>query len=777
MSYTLVIVESPAKCKKIEKYLGSGYKCIASFGHISELNGLKSIDIENNFTPNFSSIESKRQQIAKMRKMINTAQDVLLAADDDREGEAIAWHICREFKLPVETTKRIIFHEITATALKKAVKEPTILNMNIVHAQQARQVLDLLVGYKISPILWEKITYKKKEGLSAGRCQTPALRLVYDNQKDIESSPGTKVYNTIGYFTKENLPFALDYHYDEEKGMVEFLEESANHDHVYTCGPLRNTSKNPPKPFTTSGLQQMASNILKLSPKDTMASCQKLYEGGYITYMRTDSTTYSKEFIETAETYITETYGNDYVNENIYELSERKEEKKSKKSKSKKKDDVPASQEAHEAIRPTDIECIEIDDEMTNREKKLYKLIRENTLESCMHPATYKALTAVISAYNEHNYKYSTEQVVFPGWKIVGGIERDNPIFVYLQTIKNKSIIDYKKISSKVSVKNLKTHYTEAKLVQLLEQQGIGRPSTFSSLIDKIQTRQYVKKMDVKGKKISCTDFELVDVDLTETTTEREFGNERSKLVIQPLGILVIEFLINHFNHLFQYEYTKSMEDTLDKIAKGDYIWHTLCRECLKEIEDLAREMGYIEKEKIKLDENHTWFIGKYGPCIKCTVNNKTTFKPVKEDIDLDKLKRGEYTLEEIVSPKKKEGKNIGDYKNKVVILKNGRFGLYVEYDGKKISLKIDKALDDIILDDVVDILGGTKHPSLIREIDENTSIRNGKYGDYVFHKKTGWKKPRFLKLNGFINENGVDSYKTCDIKLLSDWLKETYKI
>ena len=171
MSYTLVIVESPAKCKKIEKYLGSGYKCIASFGHISELNGLKSIDIENNFTPNFSSIESKRQQIAKMRKMINTAQDVLLAADDDREGEAIAWHICREFKLPVETTKRIIFHEITATALKKAVKEPTILNMNIVHAQQARQVLDLLVGYKISPILWEKITYKKKEGLSAGRCQ------------------------------------------------------------------------------------------------------------------------------------------------------------------------------------------------------------------------------------------------------------------------------------------------------------------------------------------------------------------------------------------------------------------------------------------------------------------------------------------------------------------------------------------------------------------------------------------------------------------------------
>jgi DNA topoisomerase-1 len=777
MSYTLVIVESPAKCKKIEKYLGPGYKCIASFGHISELNGLKSIDIQNNFTPNFSSIETKRQQIGKMRKLISTAQDVMLAADDDREGEAIAWHICREFNLPVETTKRIIFHEITETALKKAVKEPTILNMNIVHAQQARQILDLLVGYKISPILWEKITYKKKEGLSAGRCQTPALRLVYENQKDIDDSPGTKVYNTIGYFTKENLPFNLDYHYDEEVKIVEFLEESVNHDHMYNCGKLRNTTKNSPKPFTTSGLQQTASNVLKLSPKDTMATCQKLYEGGYITYMRTDSTTYSKEFIDTTKLFIEETYGIDYINENINDLSERKEEKKVKKSKSKKKEDVPASQEAHEAIRPTDIGCIDIDDEMTNREKKLYKLIRENTLESCMSPATYKALTAVISAHSEHNYKYSTEQVIFPGWKIVGGYERENPLFAYLQTIKNDSVIEYKKITSKVTLKNLKSHYTEAKLVQLLEQQGIGRPSTFSSLIDKIQTRQYVKKTDVKGKKIACTDFELEDVELSETTTEREFGNERAKLVIQPLGLLVIEFLIDNFNTLFHYEYTKSMEDTLDKIAKGDYIWHELCGQCLHEIDDLSKEMGYVEKEKIKIDEHHTWFIGKFGPCIKCTIDGTTTFKPAKDNIDLTKLRSGEYKVEDIVGTKKTSGKNLGKYKEKEVILKNGRFGLYVEFDGKNVSVKIDKSLEDINLEDIIDILCTTNHPSMVRTIDEDTSIRTGKYGNYVFHKKSDWKKPRFLKLDGFVKINGVDSYKTCDIKVLSDWLKETYKI
>jgi len=761
MSYTLV----------------SGYKCIASFGHIRELNGLKSIDVENNFKPTFQSIDTKRPQITKMRKMISHASDILLAADDDREGEAIAWHICQEFNLPVETTKRIIFHEVTESAIKKAVKETTILNMDIVHAQKARQVLDLLVGYKISPILWEKITYKKKEGLSAGRCQTPALRLVYENQKDIDASPGNKVYNTIGYFTKKNLPFALDYHYDSEEKMTNFLEESVNHDHIYNCGAIRNTTKNQPKPFTTSGLQQMASNELKMSPKDTMSTCQKLYEGGYITYMRTDSTTYSKEFLENASPFIQETYGEKYIREDILTLSERKEEKKKSKKSKKSKKDEPVVQEAHEAIRPTDIKCEEVKEEMNTYEKKLYKLIRRNTLESCMSPATHKAFTASVSAPENHIYKYSTEQIIFPGWKVVGGYEAENSDFAYLQTIKNGSNIDYKKITSKVSLKNLKTHYTEAKLVQLLEQHGIGRPSTFSSLVDKIQSRQYVKKMDVKGKKIVCTDFELEDVELSESISSREFGNERAKLVIQPLGVLVIEFLIENFDNLFQYEYTKTMEDTLDKIAKGEFIWFQLCEMCLTEINTQSTKMGFVEKEVIKIDEHHTWMIGKYGPIIKYTKNGNTEFKSVNPNIDIDILRRGGYELNDIMAPKKKPGQVLGTHQGKEVILKTGRFGLYVEFNGKNISVKTDKLPMDITIEDVIDLLNEDKHPSMVREIDENTSIRNGKYGNYVFHKKPEWKKPRFLKLNGFINTHGVDSYKTCDITLIQDWLKETYKI
>ena len=497
MSYKLVIVESPAKCQKIEKFLGAGYKCIASFGHIRELNGLKSIDINNNFKPTFINTESKQSQINKLKSMIRGADEVLLAADDDREGEAIAWHICDLFKLPIQTTKRMIFHEITEPAVKNALQNVTTLNMNIVNAQLSRQILDILVGYKVSPILWNQISQNKNK-LSAGRCQTPALRIVYDNHKEIETSPGKKVYKTTGYFTKSNLPFVLNYDYDNEDIINEFLEESVNHEHIYNCGKEKNTTKQPPTPFTTSSLQQMANNELRLSPKDTMKSCQILYEGGFITYMRTDSKTYSEEFVNNAKKYINDTYGEEYPNKNIYDLCrkdavEEKSKSKSKSKKEKEKKDNNA-QEAHEAIRPTSVSVLEpeITQTITPKEVKLYKLIRRNTLESCIEAAKYLSITATITSPQEHIYKYSTEQVVFPGWKIVNGYEVENKDFRYLQTLKNNSELDYNKITCKVTIKDLKSHYTEAKLVQLLEQKGIGRPSTFSSLIEKIQERGYI---------------------------------------------------------------------------------------------------------------------------------------------------------------------------------------------------------------------------------------------------------------------------------------------
>ena len=800
MSYALLIVESPAKCSKIENYLGPGYKCVASFGHLRELNSLEAIDIKNNFKPTFVESEGKLKQISKIRSLISKASEVLLASDDDREGEAIAWHITQIFNLPVKTTKRIIFHEITETALKNAVKNPTVINMDVVNAQIARQILDILVGYKLSPLLWKNIAKNTKTGLSAGRCQTPALRIVYDNQKEIDASPGSKVYNTVGYFTNKNLPFALNFNHEGEDAISAFLEESVNHDHIYTCGKPRNTTKPPPVPFTTSGIQQMASNEMHISPKETMQICQKLYEAGHITYMRTDSMTYSEDFINLASAFITSEYGKEYVNEKIGDLSLRLDmkeiENKKTNSKKEKKDDNKA-QEAHEAIRPTNIKLktLSPSDDFTLKELKLYLLIHRNTLESCMAPATYKGITAAVSSpIKEIEYRFPTEQVIFPGWKIVDGYEKLNNDYAYLQTLKAEKKIEYKKITSKVTMKNIKSHYTEARLVQLLEQNGIGRPSTFSSLIDKIQERGYVKKDNVKGVAINCIDFELEGEELSEIETNREFGNERNKLILQPLGMLVLEFLLKHFDPLFDYTYTKNMEDTLDLIAKGDKVWNELCLECLTQIEELSAKImpknNNIDElvGEIRIDNEHTYMIAKYGPVIKCTIKDplsrkdNISFKKLKTDIkiDINKLKNGEYKLSELVCENKLTGKMLGVYKDHEVILKNGKYGLYVEWGELKKSIKLYKKEDEITLEDILSLLenntdtstSGLIQSSVVRVINDSLSIRSGKFGDYIFYKNSRMKQPKFLKLAGF-----EGNYKDGDLSVLKKWMKENYGV
>ena len=311
---TLVIVESPAKCKKIEQYLGPGYKCLASYGHLRELPSLKNIDIENNFAPTYTIVDNaiKKKQIEILKKAVKNSDEVILALDGDREGEKIAYCVAQIFKLDVNKTKRITFNEITETAIQNAIKNPRTINMDIVYAQQARQILDILVGFKVSPMLWKFIsTAKGKENaLSAGRCQTPALRLIYDNEQDIKSAEQKKVYNTTGYFTNLNLAFELSPQgkYESEDEIIDFLDGSAEFSHIYTCSKPVKTFKSPPEPFTTSRIQQTASNELHYSPKETMRVCQLLYEGGFITYMRTDSKTYSKEFIDLTKEYIRNTY-------------------------------------------------------------------------------------------------------------------------------------------------------------------------------------------------------------------------------------------------------------------------------------------------------------------------------------------------------------------------------------------------------------------------------------------------------------------------------------
>ena len=755
----LVIVESPAKCKKIEGFLGPGYRCIASFGHITTLQSLKDVDVQNHFKPTFKMIESKSSHIQKLRLMITKSDEVILATDDDREGEAIAWHICELFKLPVATTKRIIFHEVTKTAIQRAVLAPTTINMDTVHAQQARQIIDIIVGFKLSPLLWSQISRNSKNGLSAGRCQTPALRIIYENQKEIDKSPGKMVYNTAGYFTQHNLAFSLNHNFIGTDDMEQFLEDSVEHQHVYTCGKVRSTTKNPPKPFTTSRIQQTANTELRCSPKETMALCQKLYENGFITYMRTDSETYSKEFLGLAKNYVGKKWGEDYVRPDLDKMGE-----KPKKKKKEEKDNN--AQEAHEAIRPTDINRTELISDFSAKERKMYALIWRNTVESCMAAAKYNAITAVISAPQKKEYKYSTEQAVFPGWKVVAGYEKENAIYAYLKSL--KSVDTYKKIVAKVTVKELKTHYTEAKLVQILEEKGIGRPSTFASLIEKIQERGYVKRDNVEGKKLKCIDYELEGEEMSEIENTREFGNEKNKLVIQSVGIMVIEFLLSNFEQFFDYDYTKTMENNLDKIAKNELIWHHLCRECL---DDIDKTPCIQEKKQYRIDDNHVYMVGKYGPVVKYTSDDgeTTKFKNVKKDLDVTKIEKGEYSLEELLE--EQHSKSLGKYKGDDVFVKKGKYGYYAQCGKKTQSLtRYDKDILEITLEDVVELFGDTPK-DVVRSINNDVSIRKSKYGLYIYYKTPSHKKPEFISLKKF-----TENVEECDSSVILEYVGQHKK-
>uniref|UniRef100_A0A6C0IGG8 DNA topoisomerase n=1 Tax=viral metagenome TaxID=1070528 RepID=A0A6C0IGG8_9ZZZZ len=816
----LVIVESPSKCKKIEKYLNDNddlniYEVVATMGHITELKSLENIDIKNNFTCKYELIEAKKKNTDAIKKKIKTVDEVIIACDADREGEGISYAICEFFKLSVTKTKRIIFNEITEQAILTAIKNPITINMNLVHAQQTRQILDLIVGFKVTPALWKFVSRNTEHSLSAGRCQTPALRVIYDNQNDINNSPGKQIYNTAGYFTNKNIPFILNKNYETEEEIVDFLEGATTFDHIYTCSQPTKSFRSQPEPFTTSKIQQTASNELHYSPKDTMKICQKLYEAGYITYMRTDSKKYSKEFIDSATSYIKHFYNENYINEKINDLCnnqkelreelkkepqlENREEEKYKVKKATKKvakeskvgeeKEVNQKIDAHEAIRPTDISLKELPEETDSKEKRLYKLIWSNTLESCMSKACYYMITASLSGYNNTKFSYTSEQIDFLGWKIIETKKQDDKEkeshYNYLQTLKQNTIMSYKKVISNVLLKDTKMHYTEAKLVNILEENGIGRPSTFSSIVEKIQEREYVKKQDVKGKEILCKDYELDEnKEIFEIETKREFGNEKGKLVIQPLGIIVIEFLIKKFDELFNYDFTRQMEDDLDKISKGEKEWHEVCKICNEKIDTFIENLAYDKKIEIKIDDAHVYMIGKHGPVIKCLKDN--SFKGIKKDLDIDmyKLENGGYKLEDLIvieekpstTDKKHDGIVLGIYENESVILRKGKFGLYVTWGENSKTLKElgNRPIESIIFEEVEQILKNNEATgnNIVRKINENLSIRKSAKGDYIFFKTQKMKKPSFFNLTG-INED----YKTCELDVLKSWIKDKYSV
>jgi len=782
MVYTLVIVESPAKTGSFEKILGLGYKCMASFGHIRELNGLKAINKEQNYKPSFTNASSKVKQIRKLQDAMKSASSVLLATDDDREGEAIAWHLCKVLKLDEQTTHRLIFHEITPEAIRQAVRNPSTINMEKVRAQQARQVLDILVGYQISPLLWRQ--FGGQLSLSAGRCQTPALRLVYENECEIEKTPGKIVYTTTGIFTVKALVFTLDKQHEDKESMSKFLAKTveSSYKHLLNIDTQGTATKNPPRPFTTSTMQQSANSEFHISPKEAMSICQKLYEAGLITYMRTDSRTYSKEFINKAKDLITNKYGNSEINPQIESLSQRnsdnskgKEKKLTKKAKQVKDN---KAQEAHEAIRPTNIFTEALNAaKFSPKERKMYYMIWRNSVESCMRVCLTQTVSSSITAPDDCSYKCSQEEIIQPGWKLVAGFEKTNMNYRYLVSLKDICPIEvnYSKIMSKLGVKDTKQHYTEAKLVQLLEEKGIGRPSTFSSLIDKIQERGYVKREDVEGRLHKGIEFELIGDGIIEREIEKKFGGEKNKLVLQPIGKMAWEYLRSVCLPLFEYDYTKEMEEKLDIVAQGDKTWYELCAECDEQIlqyTDKASSAPNLPEKDIVIDEKYKYTITKYGPAIVTIEDGKKVYKSARKDIDLDKLRAGELTLESIIDEEKQNGKDIGLFEGNHVYLKTGKYGMYVQCGEKNISVKkIANKSSDITFEKVLPLLEASKEPSKFRKLNEDYSIRIGK-SPYVFFKTKKMKKPKFINLKGF----DEDPFE-CERSILLAWLETHHKI
>ena len=806
----LVIVESPAKCKKIEEYLGPGYKVMASFGHLRMLDGLGSVDIAHGFKPTYTMIQEpiKLKQIEKLRSEIAKATDVILATDSDREGEAIAWHLCDMFGLSITGTKRIIFNEITEPALQFAIRNPTHLNMDLIYAQQARQILDLLVGFTITPFLWKCISKSKQNSLSAGRCQTPALKLIYENHLEILQSPGKFQYDTVGVFTNMNLRFNLNKQFLSKDVVLHFLEFCKTA--IFRCSTTcpKKSIRKAPEPLTTSGLQQMASNELHMSPKETMKAAQQLYEGGYITYMRTDSKKYSSEFIAKTKQYIESTYGQQYISQNVDALAS------DIKTNTNDKDKNNLVQEAHEAIRPVSIGITDTTD-MLVKTQKLYKLIWTRTLESCMPSAQYNVITAKIQSdppFKEDNeeceFVYKTEQVSFAGWQIVKGTtdvkgtteeKGETKAYQYFSLLKQNMLVVPKKIESKFNMVELKSHYSEARLVQLLEEKGIGRPSTFASLIDKIQEREYVSKQSVEGSKIECEDLLLTsEKKIIITSVKREFGNEKNKLVITPLGILVIEFLLKNFDTFFNYDYTRDMENALDLVATNKRQWASLCDECFMSLASVTKDLKEEPKFSIKMDDTHTIIMGKFGPVIRRQVPDKVpdkvpsrsrqpvTFIPVKKDLDIVALQnQSEPILLEDVIDKTTVKSNglIGKYKGVDLFIKKGKYGIYAQWTIDGIETRSLKELDSKPIDQIEYIevlrilekdlvLDPEKPVGFVRELSSTLSIRNGKFGDYIFYKKPRVKSPQFFKLKDFTGDA-----RKCDKEVLLNWIKLTYNV
>ncbi|PXY43062.1 type I DNA topoisomerase [Flavobacterium hydrophilum] len=675
MAKNLVIVESPAKAKTIEKFLGSDFQVESSYGHIADLPSKEiGVDVENGFKPKYEVSPDKKALVSKLKTLSKNAETVWLASDEDREGEAISWHLAEELKLDTKKTKRIVFHEITKTAILKAIDNPREIDYNLVNAQQARRVLDRLVGYELSPVLWRKI----KGGLSAGRVQSVSVRLIVEREREIQNFNAVASYSVVAEFVNEAgkaFKAKLPKNFNTKKEAEDFLKQNIGS--IYKVADLETkpTKKSPTAPFTTSTLQQEAARKLYLPVGITMQLAQRLYEAGLITYMRTDSVNLSKDAMDAAEAEIIKSYGKEFSKPRTFA------------NKSK------GAQEAHEAIRPTDMSrhTVNIDRDQA----RLYDLIWKRTLASQMSDAQLERTNVKIEANNHGEiFTASGEVLLFEGFLKVyleGHDDDEEEQEGMLPALKVNEKLANNYITATERYSRPPARYTEASLVKKLEELGIGRPSTYAPTISTIINRNYVEKGTLEGQERNYTQLTLQNSKVGEKLLKENTGSDKGKLVPTDIGTIVTDFLVKNFGNILDYNFTAKVEQDFDEIAEGNIDWATMMQEFydkfhpnVKDVEANAeRESGERILGKDADGRQVSVRLGKFGPMAQIgeADDEDKKFASLMADQNI-----GNITLEEALNlfllPK-----NLGEYKGEEVEVSNGRYGPYVRHGSVFISL------------------------------------------------------------------------------------------
>ena len=742
MAKNLVIVESPAKAKTIEGFLGKEYTVKSSYGHVRDLNkNTLSVDIEKDFEPEYEISDDKKALVAELRKLSKASDTVWLASDEDREGESISWHLYEALDLKKKDTKRIVFHEITKSAILEAIENPRDIDMGLVAAQQARRVLDRLVGYELSPLLWKKV----KPSLSAGRVQSVAVRLIVEREEEIKNFVQTSAYRITAQFTfmkdgqEYNLTAELPHRFDTEEETRRFMELCVNAGYKVDSIEKKPTTRYPAPPFTTSTLQQEAARKLGFSVANTMRVAQQLYESGKITYMRTDSVNLSKLALGMAKKEITENYGAEYVKTRQYQTK------------------TKGAQEAHEAIRPTYLDQHTI--KGSADERKLYELIWKRTIASQMADAQMERTNVNIGiSTNDKQFVATGEVILFDGFLKVYmesyDDDRTEDTAAILPPIEVGAVLDLDKMEAQQRYTRHPLRYTEASLVKKMEELGIGRPSTYAPTISTIQKREYVTKGDIKGEPLNYKIITLKNAKITEKMGKENYGAEKGKLLPTDIGVLVNKFLIQYFESIIDYNFTANVEKEFDKIAEGKRKWNAMIKEFYKDfhqqVVSTTEHSGKFSGEKMLGIDPATGKkvyvkVGRFGPVAQIgdtESEEKPRFAGLKKDMSIESV-----TLEEVLKlfdfPR-----ILGEFEGKEITVAVGRFGPYIRHDNKFYSLAKTDNPALVEYDLAVEIINEKRQKDLdniIRTFDQDPDLRvlNGRIGPYIAYKKSNYKIPK----------------------------------